>query len=462
VWDALNGCELARVTHDDIVSSAKFSPDDARILTASHDSTARIWDARSGVELARLVHNGWINSAAFSPDGTKVVTASVDKTARVWDTLSGAEVAHLCHDDIVSSAAFSPDGARVVTASQDKTARIWDVASAAEIRCLRHQALVTSAAFNADGSRVATASSNVGSVWDVVGGAELVRFTHNEMITSIAISPDGARILTASEDKTVRTWDAESGAELSCIMHNAWVDGSFSPDGMRIVAGSGREICMWDAATGAELARFGHEKPVASVAFSADGTRVVTASHDETARIWDVTWAAKLTGERLVRAVTRERLKGCGRLTEGELRILRPIVGEVDPDVASRWLKPSPDDAVIEAILAQRRRYREVALALVKKDWANRVEEIRADLARRRAGADGTSSNAPSAARNQTNLSEVDQAQPVGTLAHPPVMASPVKTVIPSSRLSTWLVLAFVGLGAVAVVAAARNFGFGP
>src|SRR5262249_28129636 len=103
-----------------------------------------------------------------------------------------------------------------------------------------------------------------------------------------------------------------------------------------------------------------------------------------TARVWDLTWAAKLTGDRLVRAVARTRLVGEGRLTEEELRILRPILGEVDPDVVSRWLKPSPDpaeEAEIEAALGQRRNQRELALALARNDWARRAAEINSVLA---------------------------------------------------------------------------------
>jgi len=46
---------------------------------------ARVWDAASGVELSRLVYDGMVMSAAFSPDGARVVTASSDNTARVWD-----------------------------------------------------------------------------------------------------------------------------------------------------------------------------------------------------------------------------------------------------------------------------------------------------------------------------------------------------------------------------------------
>ena len=68
------------------MSSAAFSPDGTRIVTASWDATARIWNAAAGKELAVLRgHDGGVLSAAFSPDGTRIVTASVDKTARIWD-----------------------------------------------------------------------------------------------------------------------------------------------------------------------------------------------------------------------------------------------------------------------------------------------------------------------------------------------------------------------------------------
>jgi WD40 repeat protein len=100
----------------------------ARVVTASLlDKIARLWDAATGKEVAVLRHD-WVSSAAFSPDGARVITASGDKTARLWDAATGKEVAVLRgHDREVSSAAFSPDGARVVTASKDKTARLWDV-----------------------------------------------------------------------------------------------------------------------------------------------------------------------------------------------------------------------------------------------------------------------------------------------------------------------------------------------
>ena len=119
--------------------SAAFSPDGARIVTASGDQTARIWDAatRQGVAVLRG-HQGDVHSAAFSPDGSRIVTASDDKTARIWDAATGQEIAVLRgHEGVVNSAAFSPDGSRIVTASGDRTARIWDAATGKEIAVLR-------------------------------------------------------------------------------------------------------------------------------------------------------------------------------------------------------------------------------------------------------------------------------------------------------------------------------------
>ena len=78
-------------------------------------------------------------SAVFSPDGARVLTASEDGTARLWDAATGAETAVLRgHEERrCVSAVFSPDGARVLTASDDGTARLWDAATGAETAVLR-------------------------------------------------------------------------------------------------------------------------------------------------------------------------------------------------------------------------------------------------------------------------------------------------------------------------------------
>ena len=48
--------------------------------------TAKVWDARSGAEALTLKgHTGYVSSASFSPDGSRVVTGSHDQTAKVLD-----------------------------------------------------------------------------------------------------------------------------------------------------------------------------------------------------------------------------------------------------------------------------------------------------------------------------------------------------------------------------------------
>jgi len=177
--------------HGGAVLSAAFSPDGARIVTASNDRTAQVWDAASGEMLRELKgHDGAVVSAAFGPDGARIVTASDDRTARLWDAASGELLRELKgHGDRVQSAAFSADGARIVTASFDRTARVWDTASGEMLRELKgHSAAVFSAAFSPDGARIVTASfDRTAGVWNVswgmtVRGEDLVRRTCAEKL----------------------------------------------------------------------------------------------------------------------------------------------------------------------------------------------------------------------------------------------------------------------------------------
>ncbi|MBI4615360.1 MAG: DUF4062 domain-containing protein, partial [Planctomycetes bacterium] len=289
--------------HESGVTSAAFSADGSRVVSASDDSTVRIWDAATGAELRVLRgHENLVNSAAFSPHGSRVVSTSSDKTVRMWDAATGAELRVLRgHEKEVRSATFGPDGSRVVSASWDKTVRIWDAATGAELRVLRrHEEGVKSAAFSPDGSRVVLASDDeTVRIWDAATGAELrVLRGHEHRVTSAAFSPDGSRVLSASDDETVRIWDAATGAELRVLPgHENWVkSAAFSPDGARVVSASwDKTVRIWDAATGAELRVLpGQQNPVMRAAFSPDGSRVVSASEDKTVRIWDAATGAEL------------------------------------------------------------------------------------------------------------------------------------------------------------------------
>src|SRR4029077_4680499 len=67
---------------------------------------------------------------------------------------------------------------------------------------------------------------------------------------------------------------------------------------------------LWDAASGQPLLSLrGHENSVLSAAFNPNGSRIVTASADHTARVWDALTRdglVRFSRTRVFRGLTRE------------------------------------------------------------------------------------------------------------------------------------------------------------
>ncbi len=311
LWDVETGMELRNLQeHTNWVMSVTFSPDGSKVLIGSRDDTAQLWDAVSGTKIRTFQgHTSNVYSVAFSPDGSKVITGSSDDTAKLWDSATGSELhTFQGHTNNVNSVAFGPYGAKVITGSSDETAKLWHVSTGAELQTFKgHSDSVRSVAISPDGSKVLTGGAdNTIRLWDVATGAELRIFEgHTDNINSVAFSPDGSKILTGSSDNTVKLWDLATGAELRTFEgHTDSVYSvAFSPDGTKILTGivkyssNGRVIIpvgnfeakLWETETGMELQTFrGHTWYVYSVAFSPDGTKVVTGSVDGTARIWNL------------------------------------------------------------------------------------------------------------------------------------------------------------------------------
>jgi WD40 repeat protein len=163
-----------------------------------------------------------------------------------------------------------------------------------------HEESVMSVAYSPDGRWIASGSDDRSiRVWDADTGAEqrVIR-GHERSVKGVAYSPDGRRVVSGSDDKTVRVWDAATGAELLVLRgHGSWVwSVAFSPDGQRIASGSwDHTVRVWDAATGAEMCVLrGHEGRVTSVSYSPDGRRIASGAWDNTVRLWDAETGAEL------------------------------------------------------------------------------------------------------------------------------------------------------------------------
>jgi len=72
---------------------------------------------------------------------------------------------------------------------------------------------------------------------------------------------------------------------------------AFSPDGSTVVSGSDdKTIRIWDASTGVEMLPplQGHDDAICSVAFSPDGSKIISGSSDKTIRVWDASTGVEM------------------------------------------------------------------------------------------------------------------------------------------------------------------------
>jgi WD40 repeat protein len=324
--------QLVTFDHTRGVHQARLSPDGTRIVTASYDRTAKLWDARTGRLVVTV--SGRLSSAGtveFSPDGKRFITANED-TANVWDSTTGKLVFTLRgHAAEISTPTFSSDGLLIATASYDQTAKLWDARNGNLLGSMRHPG-VYRVVFSPNAKCLLTASNDL-RVWEVRTHQPVAGFTaltgHKTPPVAMMFSPDGTRIVTASDDHTAKLWDARSGAlEASLEHHHDTVsDARFSPDGSRIVTSSydgtarvwdlrgallltlttsgalwsasfshdGEAIAtagpmiaeVWNARSGMRIATLaGHTHRVYQAEFSPDDAQIVTASEDQTARLW--------------------------------------------------------------------------------------------------------------------------------------------------------------------------------
>lgn len=300
IFDTATGRRLATLQgHDGDVIRAVFRLDDTQVLTASRDRTARIFDADSGKLIHKLGgHSDAVNWAGYGHGQTHALTASEDGVLRLWDVETGAPLLRFeGHAGAVTHGAFDRGGELVASAGEDGTVRLWRAANPRRRSSLETQLKIVSADISPDNHRLVTGSTDHTAVlWDITGPtAQKPRGLADlsETVFAVRFSPAGDAVAIGS-DRVARIIPLGGGAPIELGVSEPVYAIAFSPSGRRVAtAGGTREpprgtVRVFDAASGRQIAEVEHDEAANSVHFSRDGSRIISASSDATAIVFDV------------------------------------------------------------------------------------------------------------------------------------------------------------------------------
>ncbi|MGH9884308.1 MAG: WD40 repeat domain-containing protein [bacterium] len=213
---------------------------------------AHVWDADTGTQIVQL-NNGAseLASLAFSADGHWLATSG-DDHVRVFNTSTWKQAVTVAGPRI-RSLRFDPTGPRLAVGTYDGNASIWEIPSGVRVRCLREA---------------------------------------GESVDAIAFSRDGELVATASREGAEQVWDAKSGGlRTQFNSHHGKINAvEFSPTGSLMLSAGAGAVVISNVETGMPVGRLeGPKGLVLAAHFDPDARRVVGASWDGTARVWDAT-----------------------------------------------------------------------------------------------------------------------------------------------------------------------------
>jgi RNA polymerase sigma factor (sigma-70 family) len=320
LWSTTSGKLVSDVPgHLSALTAAAFSPDGERLWTLSKDRTLRTWQAAGGKELSRVAVEPSAH-AALSADGTTLFLGREGGIIDVVPARSGKVTRSIAaFTKGLVGLALTADGKRLVSAGRDDDylVRVHDAATGAKLdEFARTGTPIEQLAIRPDGETVATTHPGQRVIlWDRRGKKLLQQQGRSKRtsswmkektpyrIGSVALSADGHWLAYSDQDQGVALVDLRTGKEVGRAKPGVSFQTpaprdelrdvlAFSPDG-KTVAWSGTEataeVFVIEVRTRQVRRQLsGEAYPVSSVAWSPEGSKLLSGAVDGSALVWDI------------------------------------------------------------------------------------------------------------------------------------------------------------------------------
>jgi WD40 repeat protein len=309
MWDAGSSQLLFTMSHGERVHGAVFSPEGSKIVTAGDG--VRVWSAATGALIRELTYqrSGSKHWRYYAVASLSHFVAAIDMTGKnvhVWDADTGQQIAELDNDAPGTALlAFSADGHWLASSGRDEV-RVFDTSSWRRVVAIAGPR-VRSLVFDPTGPRLAVGTNDgVAAIWEIPSGVRLRGLrAAGASVDAVAFSHDGALVAAASRDGMEQVWDVSSGSLQS--QFNAHRDRIYAVElattgDLMLSAGGDGAVVISNVATGMLVARLeGPKGLVIAAHFDPESRRVVGASWDGTARVWEAAspyrrWGAPQVG----------------------------------------------------------------------------------------------------------------------------------------------------------------------
>ncbi|KAE9974704.1 hypothetical protein BLS_002949 [Venturia inaequalis] len=302
--------------HRTDVRSVALSSDD-RMLASASSGSLKIWNVKTGTCL-RTLECGYALCCSFLPGDRIVVVGTKTGELELFDIASSTLIESVAaHEGAIMALQIHPDGKSLVTGSADKSAKFWkfevvneDIAGTkrtmsrlrlTQTRTLKVNDDILSLCFTPDGRllAVSTLDNTVKVFFDDSLKLFLTLYGHKLPVLDMSISSDSKLIATCSADKNVRLWGLDFGdchralfAHNDSIMQVSFIAAPPSrEEGHHFFSASrDRSLKSWDGDKFEQVQKLsGHHGEVWAMAVSRAGDFIVSASHDKSIRVWNLT-----------------------------------------------------------------------------------------------------------------------------------------------------------------------------